>query len=92
MHEDFESGVHSGVSSTPTFFINGVRHEGAWDESTLIAAIHSNTGKFGVADRKYEKTTQLPDFFVETLIALDELDSEVGELPDLSHYSQRTKL
>jgi hypothetical protein len=25
--------------------------------------------KNGVADHKYEKTTQIPDFFVETLIA-----------------------
>jgi protein-disulfide isomerase len=42
VREDFESGVHSGVSSTPTFFINGVRHDGAWDKSTLIAMIASH--------------------------------------------------
>lgn len=41
VREDFESGVHSGVNSTPTFFINGVRHDSGWDESTLIAAIAS---------------------------------------------------
>ena len=28
-----------------------------------------------------EKTTQIPDFFVETLIALAQFDSEVGDLP-----------
>ena len=36
---DFLSGVRSGVNGTPTFFINGVRHDGAWDENNLLAAI-----------------------------------------------------
>lgn len=39
VYEDFESGVSSGVSSTPTFFINGVRHAGPWDLESLLAAI-----------------------------------------------------
>ena len=30
-----------------------------------------------------EKITQIPDFFVETLIARDESDSEVGDLPEI---------
>jgi hypothetical protein len=30
-----------------------------------------------------EKTTQITDFFVETLIALDQFDSEVGDLPGI---------
>jgi len=37
--EDFQSGIRSGVNGTPTFFINGVRHDGAWDLETLTAAI-----------------------------------------------------
>jgi len=32
-------GIASGVEGTPTFFINGVRHNGAWDLETLLAAI-----------------------------------------------------
>jgi protein-disulfide isomerase len=36
---NFLSGVRSGVNGTPTFFINGVRHEGPWDEESLLAAI-----------------------------------------------------
>jgi protein-disulfide isomerase len=36
---DFMSGVRSGVNGTPTFFINGVRHDGSWDEETLLAAL-----------------------------------------------------
>jgi protein-disulfide isomerase len=39
VREDFESGVRSGVSGTPTFFINGVRHEGAWDADSLVEAL-----------------------------------------------------
>jgi hypothetical protein len=29
----------SGVSGTPTFFINGIRHYGAYDIATLTAAV-----------------------------------------------------
>jgi protein-disulfide isomerase len=39
VREDFLSGVRSGVRGTPTFFINGVRHEGAWDLEGLLAAV-----------------------------------------------------
>jgi protein-disulfide isomerase len=36
---DFLSGVRSGVNGTPTFFINGQRFDGAWDEESLVAAL-----------------------------------------------------
>jgi len=36
---DFSSGVRSGVNGTPTFFINGVRHDGPFDLRSLLAAI-----------------------------------------------------
>ena len=39
VREDFQSGIRSGVNGTPTFFINGIRHEGSWDLETLTAAI-----------------------------------------------------
>jgi protein-disulfide isomerase len=35
---DVETGVMSGVEGTPTFFINGVRYEGAHDLVSLLAA------------------------------------------------------
>jgi protein-disulfide isomerase len=41
VREDFVSGVRSGVNGTPTFFINGVRHDGSWDEASLLSALHS---------------------------------------------------
>jgi protein-disulfide isomerase len=38
VHEDFLSGVHSGVSGTPTFFINGLRYRGPADPGHLLTA------------------------------------------------------
>lgn len=44
--EDFQSSVSSGVNGTPTFFINSVRHNGAWNLEMLLAAIGSaNTSR-----------------------------------------------
>jgi len=37
--EDVESADQSGVSGTPTFFINGRRHYGAYDIATLSEAV-----------------------------------------------------
>jgi protein-disulfide isomerase len=39
IREDFMSGVRSGVNGTPTFFINGVRHDGGYDLDSLLDAI-----------------------------------------------------
>ncbi len=39
VHEDFVSGVRSGVNGTPTFFINGRRYDGSWDEAPLTEAL-----------------------------------------------------
>jgi protein-disulfide isomerase len=41
VREDFMSGVRSGVNGTPTFFINGIRHDGPWDEPSLLEALQS---------------------------------------------------
>jgi len=45
VREDFMSGVRSGVNGTPTFFINGVRHDAEWDEETLVAAIEAASAR-----------------------------------------------
>ena len=37
--EDVDSADLSGVSGTPTFFVNGLRHYGAYDIATLTAAV-----------------------------------------------------
>jgi protein-disulfide isomerase len=36
---DFTGGIRSGVNGTPTFFINGQRHDDSYDFDTLSAAI-----------------------------------------------------
>ena len=36
---DFSGGVRSGVNGTPTFFINGARHDGSFDFATLADAV-----------------------------------------------------
>jgi protein-disulfide isomerase len=43
VREDFSSGVRSGVNGTPTFFINGRRHDGPWDLPALMAAIEEES-------------------------------------------------
>jgi protein-disulfide isomerase len=39
--EDVDSADLSGVTGTPTFFINGERHYGAYDIATLSAAVRA---------------------------------------------------
>jgi protein-disulfide isomerase len=36
---DFSGGVRSGVNGTPTFFINGARHDSSFDFATLADAL-----------------------------------------------------
>ena len=43
VQEDFMSGERSGVRATPTFFINGARHKGAWDIDALLKAVDSGS-------------------------------------------------
>jgi protein-disulfide isomerase len=39
VREDFMSGVRSGVNGTPTFYINGARHDDSYELETLLAAL-----------------------------------------------------
>jgi protein-disulfide isomerase len=39
VHEDFMSGVRSGVNGTPTFYINGTRHDDSYEVGALLAAL-----------------------------------------------------
>lgn len=41
---DFSGGVRSGVNGTPTFFINGRRHDGPFEYPDLVAAIEDAIG------------------------------------------------
>lgn len=41
VRNDFLGGVRSGVNGTPTFFLNGQRHEGPFEYEDLVAAIET---------------------------------------------------
>lgn len=41
VRSDFLGGVRSGVNGTPSFFINGVRHDGSFAYDELVAGIES---------------------------------------------------
>jgi protein-disulfide isomerase len=41
VREDFMGGARSGVNGTPTFFINGQRHDGPFEYRDLVAAIEN---------------------------------------------------
>ena len=41
VRQDFLSGARSGVNGTPTFFINGLRHDGSYQLESLLAAIEN---------------------------------------------------
>jgi protein-disulfide isomerase len=44
VREDFMSGVRSGVNGTPTFYVNGTRHDGSYDLDTLLGALEQAAG------------------------------------------------
>jgi protein-disulfide isomerase len=39
IHRDLSSGARSGVNGTPTFFANGIRHDGPADLRSLVTAL-----------------------------------------------------
>jgi predicted DsbA family dithiol-disulfide isomerase len=47
--DDIDSADLSGVSGTPTFFINGMRHYGAYDIDALSAAVHAAGARASIA-------------------------------------------
>ena len=48
IREDMSSGARSGVNGTPTFFVNGLRHDGAHDAVSLIAALQRGASAHSV--------------------------------------------
>jgi protein-disulfide isomerase len=40
VRENFLGGVRSGVNGTPSFFINGIRHDGPCDLQSLLDTIN----------------------------------------------------
>jgi protein-disulfide isomerase len=48
--DDVDSADLSGVSGTPSFFINGRRHYGAYDIATLSAAVRTARARVAVVN------------------------------------------
>lgn len=44
VNEDFENARRSGAAATPTFFIDGRRYDGPWDQESLLDAIEEPLG------------------------------------------------
>ncbi|HEU4628607.1 MAG TPA: Na+/H+ antiporter NhaA [Gemmatimonadaceae bacterium] len=44
VRDDAQGGLHAGAQVTPTFYINGRRYEGPWDESSLAEAMLGSLG------------------------------------------------
>jgi protein-disulfide isomerase len=51
VREDFLSGIRSGVNGTPTFFVNGVRHNGGYDTESLLEALGVESRALAAAHR-----------------------------------------
>jgi predicted DsbA family dithiol-disulfide isomerase len=47
--EDVDGADLSGVSGTPTFFVNGRRHSGAYDIATLTKAVRTARARAAIA-------------------------------------------
>ncbi len=58
--EDLDSADLSGVSGTPTFFINGRRHYGAYDIETLSAAVKAAKARTMLTQRSREPSPAGP--------------------------------
>jgi len=43
IERDLASGERSGVPGTPTFYVNGIRHDGGYDLESLRSAILTHT-------------------------------------------------
>jgi protein-disulfide isomerase len=50
--EDRSSGIRSGVNGTPTFFINGTRHDAPPDYDSLLAALEAELTHHAAGPRR----------------------------------------
>lgn len=82
VREDALSGIESGARVTPTFFINGRRYEGAWDDSALTEALTSTPGhRLEMASRDFTRWAPATGLLllVATLTALVVSNTALGE-------------
>jgi NhaA family Na+:H+ antiporter len=81
VEEDEQSARASGVSFTPTFFINGRRYDGPWDETSLAEAMLGSLGH-RVQSAALDFASWAPSagvlLLLATLAAIGLTNSEVG--------------
>jgi Na+/H+ antiporter NhaA len=58
--EDVESADLSGVSGTPTFFVNGLRHYGAYDIDALSEAVQTAKARAAIQNKPPAATRKTP--------------------------------
>jgi protein-disulfide isomerase len=62
IQEDFSGGIRSGVNGTPTFFINGLRHDGSYEYEDLPAALQEQLEpQLGSGSRPRAKHQEAPE-------------------------------
>src|SRR5262245_28007584 len=49
VENDFEGGIRSGVNRTPTFFINGEKYEGRWEENELLEYLEGQLAQIAIS-------------------------------------------
>ncbi|MDX2049050.1 MAG: thioredoxin domain-containing protein [Chitinophagaceae bacterium] len=47
--KDFESGMRSGVNRTPTFFINGEKYNGSWEENEFLQYLKGQLAEISIS-------------------------------------------
>lgn len=84
---DLQSAHRSGVRVTPTFFINGRRYDGPWDEATLAEAMLGSLGhRVHSAAVDFASWAPATGFLLllMTLLALGLVNSPLG--PDFAEF------
>lgn len=46
---DFESGLRSGVNRTPSFFINGEKYEGSWEQDVFLLYLKGQLAEISIS-------------------------------------------
>ena len=90
LRRDFAGAEASGVLITPTFFINGRRYDGPWDDSSMADAMHGALG-YRVRAAALDFMNWTPSsgilLLIATLLAL--LLSNTGLAPEMAALWQR---
>ena len=49
VERDFESGIRSGVNRTPSFFINGEKYDGSWEENEFLQYLKGQLAQIAIS-------------------------------------------